>query len=77
MHGNVWEWTRSAYRPYPYLDNDGRNDTPAAPALSSPRRTVRGGSWYTRPAEARSAARLAYPAWQRVYDVGFRVVCPE
>ena len=26
MHGNAAEWTRSAYRPYPYRDDDGRND---------------------------------------------------
>jgi formylglycine-generating enzyme required for sulfatase activity len=38
------------------------------------RKVVRGGAWSDRPAQARSAARLAYPAWQRVYNVGFRVV---
>jgi len=68
MHGNVAEWTRSIYKPYPYK-NDGRN----APAGSS-KRTVRGGSWYDRPRHATSSFRLRYEAHQKVYNVGFRVV---
>ena len=70
MHGNVCEWTLTTYRPYPYVFTDGRDD----PATEG-RKVVRGGSWYDRPHRARSAFRLAYPAWQRVYNVGFRVVC--
>jgi hypothetical protein len=69
MHGNVWEWTRSQYAPYPYR--------PKLDRLASPntrRVTVRGGSWYDRPKRCRSAFRLSYPAWQKVYNVGFRVV---
>ena len=69
MHGNVWEWTRSEYRPYPYLDNDGRNDI-----SDNGRKVARGGSWYDRPKRCRSASRLSYPAWQKVYNVGFRIV---
>jgi len=69
MHGNVWEWTRSAYKPYPYKANDGRNDQAA-----EGRRTVRGGSWRDRPKRCRSAFRLSYMPWQRVYNVGFRIV---
>jgi formylglycine-generating enzyme required for sulfatase activity len=69
MHGNVWEWTHSSYMPYPYCDGDGRNDIESAG-----RRVVRGGSWYDRPKRCRSAFRLSYPQWQRVYNVGFRVV---
>jgi formylglycine-generating enzyme required for sulfatase activity len=69
MHGNVAEWTRTVYKPYPYQDNDGRN------ALEgSAKRTVRGGSWYDRPTRATSSFRLPYEAHQRVYNVGFRVV---
>jgi formylglycine-generating enzyme required for sulfatase activity len=37
---------------------------------------VRGGSWYDRAKRATSSFRLAYPAWQGVYNVGFRVVAP-
>ena len=69
MHGNVSEWTRTAYRPYPYRGDDGRN------ALNVPGdRVVRGGSWYDRPKRARSAFRLAYRPYQKVFNVGFRVV---
>jgi formylglycine-generating enzyme required for sulfatase activity len=35
---------------------------------------VRGGSYYDRPQRSRSAFRLSYPTWQRVHNVGFRVV---
>lgn len=41
------------------------------------RKVVRGGSWRDRPQRCRSAFRLAYPAWQGVYNVGFRVICSE
>jgi formylglycine-generating enzyme required for sulfatase activity len=69
MHGNAAEWTASSYRSYPYEDNDGRN------ALNlGDYKVVRGGSWYDRPINARSAARLPYRSWQAVYNVGFRVV---
>ncbi len=69
MHGNAAEWTGSVYRPYPYSDSDGRNDPDAAG-----RRVVRGGSWRDRPQRCRSAFRLAYEPYQKVVNVGFRVV---
>ena len=69
MHGNVWEWTRSALRPYPYRADDGRND-PSAPG----KRVARGGSWYDRPKRCRSAFRMAYQPYHAVFNVGFRVV---
>jgi formylglycine-generating enzyme required for sulfatase activity len=72
MHGNAAEWTRSAYRSYPYREDDGRN----APD-SSGARAVRGGSWRDRPAHSRSAARLSYPPHQKVFNVGFRVICED
>jgi len=70
MHGNACEWTRTTYRPYPYKADDGR----AHPSQAG-RKVVRGGSWCDRPKRCRSAFRLSYPAWQRVHNVGFRVVC--
>ena len=66
MHGNVAEWTSSPYRPYPVTD---------APPEAGSRFVVRGGSFYDRPARATASFRLAYPHWQRVFNVGFRVVC--
>jgi formylglycine-generating enzyme required for sulfatase activity len=71
MHGNVAEWTRSAYRSYPYVEGDGRN----APQPEG-KKVVRGGSWYDPPDRSRAAFRQAYWADQGVYDVGFRVICP-
>lgn len=61
MHGNAAEWTASIRTP------------PGSPA-STAQRVVRGGSWYDLPRYARSDTRGAYPAWRRVFDVGFRVV---
>jgi len=70
MAGNVAEWTLSTYKPYPYVDGDGRN----APSDSG-RKVARGGSYYDRPFRARSAVRFDYAAWQCVHNVGFRVLC--
>ena len=70
LHGNVAEWTRTAYRPSPYDPADGR-DAPQAAGL----RVVRGGSWFDRPPRCTSSFRLAYAPYQRVFNVGFRVIC--
>ena len=70
MHGNVCEWTRSTYKPYPCDPKDGR-DGSASDGL----KVVRGGSWRDRPMRCRSAFRLAYQPWQKVFNVGFRLVC--
>ena len=70
MHGNVAEWTRTTYKPYPYNADDGREQ-----ASESGRKVVRGGSWCDRPKRCSSAFRLSFPRWQRVHNVGFRVIC--
>jgi formylglycine-generating enzyme required for sulfatase activity len=69
MHGNAAEWTRSAYAPYPYQEKDRRDKL-----VDDELKVVRGGSWRDRPKLARSASRWRYPAYQKVYNVGFRVV---
>jgi len=75
LHGNAAEWTLSAYRPYPYRGDDGRNETAGAPRETE--RVVRGGSWRDRPFRATASFRLPYRQHQRVFNVGFRVVCEE
>ena len=68
MLGNLWEWTRSAYRPYPPATlYDGAPTTDDLPV-------VRGGSWDN----LRIYARCAFRYWRlpdyRFYVLGFRVV---
>jgi len=43
MHGNLWEWTSTIHRPYPYKADDGREDARDTSARSF--RIMRGGSW--------------------------------
>lgn len=72
MHGNAAEWTLSAYRHYPYDPADGRDD----PSTQG-EKVVRGGSYLDRPSRCRAGARYSYPAWQNVYNVGFRIVVKD
>lgn len=43
-------------------------------AYDAKREVVRGGSFFDRPVRSRSSFRWGYPAWQRVFNVGFRIV---
>jgi formylglycine-generating enzyme required for sulfatase activity len=54
MVGNVWEWTRSEFRDYPYDADDGRENVDA---LAGKWFTLRGGSWYWDRTGVRCAAR--------------------
>lgn len=71
MAGNVWEWTRSAYRSYPYDPGDGREDGPDPECDLI---VIRGGSWSDAPAHLR-AARRAHSAPDLHSEAGgFRLV---
>jgi len=68
MHGNVAEWTRSTYRPYPFREES------AAESAAVGRKVVRGGSWRDLPKQCTSSYRFDYLPFQRVYNVGIRVI---
>jgi len=71
LSGNIWEWTSSLYRPYPYRADDGREDA----TVPDEYRVVRGGSWYHRAFQARGAYRGAlYRPYHANDNVGFRIV---
>ena len=70
MAGNVWEWMRSKYQPYPYQTDDGREDETGRDS-----RVVRGGSWANSVGGARCAARNGSHPGDFIFDYsGFRVV---
>jgi len=71
MAGNVWEWTRSLYRDYPYDPEDGREDVRAKGDL-----VLRGGSWYLYRDFARCVERHWYLPLHSYYHLGFRLVSP-
>ncbi len=67
--GNVWEWTRSLYQPYPYNPEDGREALDAEGY-----RVTRGGSWLNFERSARCAYRDRYYPDYFNLDFGVRVV---
>lgn len=71
MIGNAAEWTQSAAAAYPYAD-DARN-TPKADEWV----VARGGAWDLLPRFSTVSRRVSYPQWQRVANVGIRLVCEE
>ena len=75
MSGNVWEWTSTIYREYPYSATDGRGQDGGTDSGADgvSRRVLRGGSWYHSGSDLlRSAARYAVKPDYADYVVGFR-----
>ena len=68
--GNVWEWTQDCWK-WGYLDAPA--DGSAGTSGNCFRRVLRGGSWFVRPRDLRSANRDRLGTTIRGEDVGFRV----
>ena len=69
MSGNVWEWTRSIPKAYPYDPTDGREDLQA-----DAHRVARCGSFFNFRGFARTAVRDWFNPNLRFRSGGFRVV---
>jgi formylglycine-generating enzyme required for sulfatase activity len=69
MAGNVWEWTSSVFKRYPYNPGDGRER-----AESPESRVLRGGSWRRPGWSARAACRADHDPGYAGVGHGFRVV---
>jgi formylglycine-generating enzyme required for sulfatase activity len=68
MSGNVWEYTRSPYQPYPYDETDDADDL-EADALW----VMRGGSFGDREQNVRAAIRGGADPGVRRNFIGFRI----
>jgi len=71
MAGNVWEWTRSLWDEYPYMERARREN------LQSPddkARVLRGGAFHRDPRLVRCAYRGRFSPYSRSRHAGFRVV---
>lgn len=70
MAGNAWEWVSSAYRPYPYRSDDGREDRAAGPV-----RGTRGGGHDSPPEQITTTQRgrnLSRNPASGHHNIGFR-----
>ena len=68
MSGNVYEWCSSAYLPYPYDGEDGREDL-----HGYYRRVLRGGCWLSDKTKVRCAHRFCASPEARNQAYGFRL----
>ncbi|GAB4446636.1 MAG: hypothetical protein Kow0031_29270 [Anaerolineae bacterium] len=71
MAGNVYEWTRSQFRDYPYRQDDGREDGVTGTDV---RMTLRGGSWVNSQRYARVSTRTRDHPDNFDDNSGFRLV---
>ena len=71
LSGNVWEWTRSHWKDYPYDQNDGREALDAPDNIG---RVLRGGAFFNVEGGVRCAYRDFGDPLFRDWGDGFRVV---
>ena len=72
LHGNVWEWCRDEFCPYP----EGAASDPVG-ACAAQLRVIRGGSWTFDGDSARCAVRYTHRPEDRGPSLGFRLVRGE
>lgn len=65
MHGNVAEWTASDYSLTGQVQDQ---------FYEKQMKVVKGGSWRDRPKRSHAGSKRYYQPYQKVYNVGFRVV---
>ena len=68
--GNIWEWTSTAFAPYPHFEPDAYRDN-SEPWFYS-RKVLRGGSWATRNRYVRSTFRNYFEPERQDVIAGFR-----
>jgi formylglycine-generating enzyme required for sulfatase activity len=74
MSGNVWEWTNSLERLYPYNAKDGRESN----SDTKNRRILRGGSWFDLSHSfLRASVRVWDYPWHESHNYGFRCARPS
>lgn len=76
MIGNVWEWTRTRFAPYPGFVADPYAEY-SAPWFATPHMVLRGGCWATRGRLVRNRWRNFYPPGRSDVFAGFRTCACE
>ncbi|PKO12064.1 MAG: hypothetical protein CVU39_25945 [Chloroflexi bacterium HGW-Chloroflexi-10] len=69
LSGNLWEWTRSKHKTYPYQKDDWREDL-----VGKEERVLRGGAFFSDEIDLRLASRFRDLPNFESNDLGFRVV---
>lgn len=73
MHGNVYEWCRDRYS-YSFYKTSPVDDPESSSGHIGNDRVARGGHYFSRPKNCRSASRAAFSPTARNAILGFRVV---